>query len=154
EGARQRLEYPPGHIRDESAEWIVGLRVSPAGGRIGFYEGLPFNGYVLSVLDSKDRKSVLPSTLDDFWATVLSPDGDELWFPESRANGGVQTPIVAGDLSGRRRLLSGGPFTADLNDLSADGKALFTLFDQMEWTFGLLPGQTNESRLMTRTDLR
>ena len=61
---------------------------------------------------------------------------------------------MASDLSGRRRVLERGPFTADLNDVSRDGKGLITLFDQEEWTGGLLAGQQAESRLVSRTDLR
>lgn len=45
-------------------------------------------------------------------------------------------------------------FAADLNDVSRDGRALVTLFDQEEWSRGLLPGQKAESRLVSRTDLR
>ena len=61
---------------------------------------------------------------------------------------------MAADLSGRQRLLERGPLTADLNDVSRDGRALITLFDWQEWTRGLLSGQKTESRLVSRMDLR
>ena len=153
-GPRQRLEYPPGRLAYESPAWITSPRVSPRGGRIAFYEGLPFNGYSLSVVDSQSRKTVLGPVRSDFWASDWSPDGEEIWFPESVSSGEVETPLMAADLSGRQRLLERGPLIADLNDVSRDGKALITLFDWQEWTLGVLAGQKTESRLLRRMDLR
>ncbi|MGE5414838.1 MAG: protein kinase domain-containing protein, partial [Syntrophomonadaceae bacterium] len=153
DGARQRLEYPPGRLVYESPAWILSPRVSPRGGRIAFFEGLPFNGYSLSVIDSQNRKTVLGPRWDDWWSSPWSPDGEEIWLPAANDETEV-TPIVAYDLSGRRRLLDRGPFTADLDDVSRDGRALVTLFEQEEWARGLLSGQAAESRLVSRTDLR
>jgi Tol biopolymer transport system component len=153
-GARQRLEYPPGRLVYESPAWIVSPRVSPRGDRIAFYEGLPFNGYSLSVVDSQNRRAVLGPVRPDFWASDWSPDGEEIWFPASISGAGVETPIMAADLSGRQRLLEREPLTADLNDVSRDGRALITLFDWQEWTRGLLSGQETESLLVSRLDLR
>jgi serine/threonine protein kinase len=152
--ARQRLEYPPGRTVYESPAWIASVRVSPRGDRIAFYEGLPFKGYSLSVVDSQSRKAVLGPVRPDFWASAWSPDGEEIWFPESISGTGVETPIMAADLSGRQRLLERGPLTADLNDVSRDGRALITLFDWQEWTRGSLSGHKTESRLVGRMDLR
>ena len=151
---RQRLEYPPGRLVYETPAWIVSPRVSPRGDRIAFYEGLPFNGYSLSVVDSQSRKSMLGPVRPDFWASDWSPDGDEIWFPASISGAGVETPIMAADLSGRQRLLARGPLTADLSDVSRDGRALITLFDWQESTRGLLSGQKTESSLVSRMDLR
>jgi Tol biopolymer transport system component len=153
-GARQRLEYPPGRLVYESPAWIVSPRVSPRGDRIAFYEGLPFNGYSLSVVDSQNRRAVLGPVRPDFWASDWSPDGEEIWFPASISGAGVETPIMAADLSGRQRLLERGPLVADVNDVSRDGRALITLFDWEESTYGLLSGQKTESRLVSRMDLR
>ena len=61
---------------------------------------------------------------------------------------------MAVDLSGRQRLLERGPFALDLNDITPDGRALVTIFNQTEWTRGLMAGQSEESRLAARTDLR
>ena len=153
-GARQRLEYPPGKLVHESTAWIVTPRVSPRGDRIAFFEGLPFNGYSLSVADSQGRKTVLGPLARDFWASVWSPDGNEIWFPAVITGAGVETPVMATDLHGRQRLLESGPTTLDLNDVSPDGRALVTLFEQVESTRGVLSGQSNESRVVSRTDLR
>ena len=154
-GPRQRLEYPAGQLLYESSSWISGPRVSPRGDRLFFWEGVPFNGYSLTVLDTQRRKSVLGPMWADFWATAWSPDGDELWFPASGIGGGNETPIRATDLKGRQRLLERGPYTVDLADVSEDGRALVNLFfDQPEWNVGLLSGQSRESLLVTRTDLR
>ncbi len=152
-GARLRLEYPPGRLRYESPAWIVSPRVSPDGDRIVFYEGLPFNGYSLTVIDSQNRKTVLGPLWADWWSSPWSPDGDEVWFPAELA-GTQSPPILASDLSGRRRLLERGPSTLDLNDVSRDGRALVTIYDQGELARGLLSGQKAESRLVSRTDLR
>jgi len=152
-GPRQRLEYPPGRLAYESSAWILSPRVSPRGSRINFYEGLPFNGYALSVIDSQNRKTVLGPLWADWWSSPWSPDGEEIWFP-ANIRGSEETPILATDLLGRQRLLGRGPFIADLDDVSRDGKALITLFDQQEWTRGFLSGQKAESRLVSRTDLR
>ena len=153
-GPRQRLEYPPGTLAYESPAWITSARVSPRGGRIAFYEGLPFNGYSLSVVDSQRRKAVLGPVLPDFWASAWSPDGEEIWFPATISGGGVETPIMASNLSGKQRLLERGPLIADLDDVSPDGKALITLFDWQESTRGVLSDQQSESRLVSRMDLR
>ncbi len=152
-GTGQRLEYPPGNLKYETSAWIVSPRVSPRGDRIVFYEGLPFNGYALSVVDSQNRKTVLGPRFADWWSSPWSPDGDEVWFP-AEFPGREETPILASDLSGRLRVLQRSPYVPDLNDVSRDGKALMTVFDQAEWTLGLLSGHTNESRLVRRTDLR
>jgi Tol biopolymer transport system component len=152
-GAQLRLEYPPGRLRYESSAWIVSPRVSPRGDRIVFYEGLPFNGYSLTVLDSQNRKTVLGPLWPDWWSSPWSPDGDEVWFP-AEIPGTQSAPIMASDLSGRRRLLERGPSSGDLNDVSADGRALITIFDQGEIARGLLSGQKAEARLVSRTDLR
>ncbi len=152
-GARQRLEYPPGRLAYESSAWILSPRVSPRGGRIAFYEGLPFNGYALSVVDSQNRKTVLGPFWADWWSSPWSPDGEEIWLP-ANIRGVEETPILATDLTGRQRLLERGPSVVDLDDVSRDGKALITLFDQQEWTRGFLSGHKAESRLVSRTDLR
>lgn len=78
---------------------------------------------------------------------------EEIWLPATN-DLSEETPIVAFDLSARQRLLYRGPFTADLNDVSRDGRALVTLFSQEEWSRGILSGQKTESRLVSRTDLR
>lgn len=153
-GARQRLEYPPGRLVYESPAWITSARVSPRGDRIAFFEGLPFNGYSLSVVDSQSRKAVLGPVLPDFWASDWSPDGEEIWYPAAIPGAGADAPIMATDLSGRQRLLERGPVTQDLNDVSRDGRALITLFDDQEWTHGLLSAQKAESRLLSRKNLR
>jgi Tol biopolymer transport system component len=152
-GARQRLEYPPGRLAYESSAWILLPRVSPRGNRIAFFEGLPFNGFALSVIDSQNRKTVLGPLLADWWNAPWSPDGQEIWFTASTP-GSEEVPILATDLSGRRRLLERGQSNADLTDVSRDGRALIVLVDQQEWTRGLLSGQKAESRLVSRTDLR
>jgi hypothetical protein len=61
---------------------------------------------------------------------------------------------VAVNLSGRQRLLERAPFTADLSDVSQDGKALVTVIGWEETVHGRLSGQTAESRLLSRVDLR
>ena len=152
-GAHQRLEYPPGRLAYESSAWIVSPRVSSVGGRILFYEGLPYNGYSLSVIDSQDRKTVLGPRWPDWWSSPWSPDGDEVWLPSTNDEAS-STPIVAIDLSGRQRMIERAPFTADLHDVTRDGRVLLTLLDQEEWTQGLLSGQKSESRVVSRTDLR
>ncbi len=153
DGAHQRLEYPPGRLAYESSAWILSPRVSPVGGRILFYEGLPYNGYSLSVIDSRDRKTVLGPRWPDWWSSPWSPDGDEVWLPATNDEA-ASTPLIAVDLSGRQRMIDRAPFTADLHDVSRDGRALLTLLDQEEWAQGLLSGQKSESRVVSRTDLR
>jgi eukaryotic-like serine/threonine-protein kinase len=152
-GARERLEYPPGHPIYESLAWIVSMRISPQA-RFAFYEGLPFNEYFLTILDASGRKTVLGGSRADFWASAWSPDGDEFWYPDNVPGAGPETPMMAIDLAGRQRLLDRGPFMADLHDVSRDGRALISLFDQQEWTLGRLAGQQTEARLTHRTDLR
>jgi eukaryotic-like serine/threonine-protein kinase len=152
-GARQRIEYPAGHVLYESPAWIVSMRLSRRG-QIAFYEGFPFNEYFLAMLDSHGRKTILGRSRADFWASAWSPDGDEFWLPDKVPGAGAESPIVAIDPSGRERLLDRGPFMADLHDVSRDGRALLSLFSQLEWTQGLLEGQKAESRLTLRTDLR
>ncbi|HUM01258.1 MAG TPA: protein kinase [Thermoanaerobaculia bacterium] len=154
ERGRQKLEYPPGRLLYDSTAWISGPRISPGGDRIFFYEGLPFNGYWLTVLDLQKRKSVLGPIWADFWTSGWSPDGDEIWIPASMSGEGAETPLIAFDLSGRQRMLYRGPFTADLDDVSADGRALVTLYLQEERARGLVAGHANETQLTGRTDLR
>ena len=152
-GAKYTLEYPPGRPLYESSAWILSPRISPGGDRIAFYEGLPFNDYALSVIDVQKRRTVLGPLLPDWWDASWSPDGEEVWFAATNAHAD-EIPLVASDLSGRRRLLERGPSTADLRDVSRDGRALVVLLDSQEWARGLLSGQNAEARLVNRTDLR
>ena len=152
-GAKYALEYPAGRPLYESSAWILSPRVSPRGDRIAFFEGLPFNDYALSVIDLQKKKAVLGPRLPDWWSANWSPDGEEVWFPATSPSAD-EIPIVASDLSGRRRLLERGPASADLTDVSRDGKALIVLLDQQEWARGQLSGQNAEARLVNRTDLR
>jgi serine/threonine protein kinase len=152
-GAKYTLEYPPGRPLYESSAWILSPRISRRGDRIAFYEGLPFNDYSLSVIDSQKRKSVLGPLLPDWWSATWSPDGQEIWFAAASRESD-EIPILASDLSGRRRLLEREPATADLADVSRDGRALIVLLDQQEWARGLVSGQNAEARLVNRTDLR
>jgi len=154
EGPRQRLEYPPGRLRHESTVWITSPRIAPQGGRIVFYEGLPFNGYSMTLIDAANRKQLLGPVLDDWWASAWSPDGQEFWFPAAHGGQASESPITAMDMSGKERVLDRGPFTADLDDVTPDGRALVTLYEQPEWTRGLMSGQSEESNLVSRTDLR
>jgi hypothetical protein len=96
---------------------------------------------------------VLGPLLPDWWSPTWSPDDEEVWFPAASSYSD-EIPILASDLSGRRRLLERGPATADLVDVSQDGRALIVLLDQQEWARGLLSGQNAEARLVNRTDLR
>jgi Tol biopolymer transport system component len=153
-GGRQRLEYPIGRALYESPTWIVSTRVSPRGDRIAFYEGLHFNGYSLTVIDSRGRKSVLGPVRADFWASDWSPDGEEIWLPSVVSGVGADTSIVAVNLSGSQRLLERAPYTADLDDVSPDGKALVNVIGWEETVHGRLSGQASESRLVSRVDLR
>jgi Tol biopolymer transport system component len=152
-GAKYTLEYPPGRPLYESSAWILNPRVSPEGDRIAFYEGLPFNDYSLSVIDLQKSKTVLGPLLPDWWSPAWSPDGGEIWFAAASRESD-EIPILASDLSGRRRLLDRGPATADLTDVSRDGRALIVVIEQQEWARGLLSGQNAEARLVSRTDLR
>ncbi len=127
EGARQRLEYPPGRLRHESPAWIASPRVAPRGGRILFYEGLPFNGYSLTVIDRTDRKIGAWARPGRLVGSVWSPDGKEVWFPDSRdpeprrRRPSARSTSRAVNASSRR-----GPFTVDLDDVTPDGRALVT----------------------------
>ncbi len=126
----------PADWRTRARPGFVSPRVSPRGDRIVFYEGLPFNGYSLSVIDSQNRKTVLGPLWSDWWSCPWSPDGDEIWFPASHRRFGVLAHHGVRPLGPAAPAPSAEPSPPISADVSRDGRALITLFDQIEWTRG------------------
>ncbi len=115
---------PIGRTLLESLLLIRSPRVSRDGNYVAFWEGLPGGSWSIVTLDRSAGRSAAEPRLDDWYVLSWSPKGAEVWF--LARGGGDETPIMAVDFSGSRRILERGPYSADLWDASSDGKALLS----------------------------
>jgi DNA-binding winged helix-turn-helix (wHTH) protein/Tol biopolymer transport system component len=146
-GAKQRLEFPLGHVLYETAGWISHPRISPKGDQIAFLDHPIYyddRGFV-SVVDLAGRKRVLSTGWESEEGLAWSPDGTEVWFSATEA--GLQRRIYAVNLSGHQRLTFRAPGGVTLQDIAPDGRVLLTRDDQRVGMMGLAPGTTKERDL-------
>jgi len=136
-GATRRLEFPVGKVLYETVGWISGVRVSPDGRRIAFWNhpSRGDNRASLDVIEKDGTRRALgagASSAGLAWA----PSGDRLW------SGGS---VI--ELDGRRRLvlpLYGGGL---LHDVAPSGRALVGRRTFRREIVGLSPGRTTEANL-------
>jgi hypothetical protein len=138
------LEYPIGTRRFETHGHIVSPRVSPDGQAVAFLHWPIFGddrGTVEVVRRDGSRK-----TLTESWMSTRglawSPDGKEIWFGAS-ARGDVRG-VRAVTMAGRDRLLTEGPSSIILEDVSRDGRVLVDRDLRGRSIIAVGPGQSVE----------
>ena len=125
----ERLEYPIGKTIYETAGFIYDLRVSPDGDFVAVEETRTesFQGGTgwIGVIDRSGKRT----TLHDGWVrncgVAWLPGGKEFVFAVPDSSGSYRE-IYAGSLSGDKRLLARLPGAVTMQDISRDGRLLFT----------------------------
>jgi serine/threonine protein kinase len=135
-GPKVSFEFPIGKVLYSTDRGVTSLRVSPKGDRIAFRESDYRTGAAVRVLDLQGKVTPLATTDGAAHDLAWSPRGDEIWFSEW----GVLRAVA---LSGKQRVLArvGGPI--NLNDVSADGRALVTM---AQWHEGLVVGGPGDAK--------
>jgi DNA-binding winged helix-turn-helix (wHTH) protein/Tol biopolymer transport system component len=146
-GAKDRLEFPVGHVLYETDGWISHARISPKGDQIAFLDHTTHDDDrgVVSVVDLAGHKQVLSGGWECEQGLAWSPNGSEVWFSATRA--GLQRRIYAVDLAGHQRLAFQAPGGVTLQDISADGRVLLTRDEQRAGVLGMAAGETRERDL-------
>jgi eukaryotic-like serine/threonine-protein kinase len=145
-GGKNRIEYPIGTVRYESDGLAPkGLRVSPHGDRIAFFEPDAGGDYAVTVLDLNGKKQILSRGWQQTLGLAWSSNGDEIWFGAGKAGGGPALRAVT--LRGKERMLAEPPATMIVDDITRDQKVLMTVVDSRLGISGLSPGATQERDL-------
>lgn len=139
---RERVEFPIGTVLYEPEGVVSGLRVSPDGERLAFFE----HGQqtVVTLLDRNGDAKVLagPFAIHS-GGLAWRPGGREVWF--TAAEGGLgRTKLYAVTLSGRRRIVADVPGGLFLHDIAEDGRVLAATISNRLGIRGQPPGETTE----------
>jgi serine/threonine protein kinase len=146
-GERDRLEYPINNALYESEGWISDIRIAPGGDMVAFLNH-PAEG------DNRGQVAVVgplgtKTNISGEWSTVgglaWSPKGDEIWFTAKKA--GEASALYAVTPSGKERVVLRVPADLRLNDISRNGRVLFSRSYERTDFFGLPPGETKERNL-------
>jgi Tol biopolymer transport system component len=116
QGARDRIEFPPGKVLYESAPPIFRPRFSPDGERIAFIQQ-DRDGRKVMLVDRKGAARALSKVHSRVVNLAWAPSGREVWFD-------ARDSIRAVDLSGRERVIVSAPGSLYLHDISPAGRVL------------------------------
>jgi len=136
-GTLRRLEYPVGKVLFETAGWLSGVRVSPDGQRIAFWNH-PARGDNLASLDVIERDGSRRTLRQGAasWGLAWDPGGRRLWSQ------GLSISL-AGESRRTLPLMGGGA----LHDAAKGGRALVTRRTFRRELVGRLPGSPIETNL-------
>ncbi len=151
-GTESLVEFPSGHNVYSSHGWISCLRVSPQGDRVAFLEHPVRDddaGYV-RIVDKKGNSVALTGEWNSADGLAWSPSGNEVWFTASKA--GTRRILYAVSRDGKLRLVSNGPSSLRLLDISSAGRVLLAVDDARMLLRGALAGDGVESDF-TKFDL-
>ena len=129
------LEFPAGHLLEDEAIFLWGLRVAPGGDRVACMEQPTFqhgDGHVV-LLDGQGRRTVL-AEVHGFTGLAWGPGGKEVWYSETREGSSSLWAVSPG---GHRRLLATQAGLLELLDVAPDGRALATLGLVLKGTMGM-----------------
>src|SRR5262249_62033228 len=99
----------------------------------------------LAVVDFEGKKRRLSEEFNSIQGIAWSPEGQEIWFSGTPA--GASMAIYGVTLSGRQRVVAGGPGDQELQDVSPDGRLLLTHWHGRYLMMTLPPGETAERDL-------
>ncbi|PYQ37594.1 MAG: hypothetical protein DMF55_00350 [Acidobacteria bacterium] len=128
-GRRQRVEYPVGKPIYETEGFVNDLRVSPDGNRIAIEETLAHTytggtGWI-GFLDRAGKRTTLYTGWVRNCGLDWSPDGREVWFAIPDPSGAFRD-FLASSRPGTTRTLMRVPGPVTIQDVSRDGRILFT----------------------------
>jgi Tol biopolymer transport system component/predicted Ser/Thr protein kinase len=139
------LECPPGHVLYERpGDGVVLPRFSPDGKSIAFVSGSAEDR--IMVVDVATKKARVLSRGWQYAAGLAwHPKTGEVWFT-ARELAGADTffPIYAVSPNGRRRLVARAPGNLFIDDISREGRVLFTDNDYTSSMRCLPPGSSRE----------
>ncbi len=146
-GRKNRIEYPIGTVLYENdGRPPIGLRVSPAGDKLAFFEfDNAVGDYALSVLDLHGKKQILARGWKALGGLAWTPRGDEIWF--GGAHSGAEPALHAINLSGKERVVAETPAWVYIFDITRDGRVLFNVVDSRVGISGMTPGAKQERDL-------
>jgi len=141
-GARERLEYPIGHVLYETSGWIADPRISLDGKYIAFLDhpALGDDTGSVAMVDLNGKKTTLASGGTSAEGLAWSPNGEEVWFGAIRK--ASARGLYAVTPSGHVRELAHAPGMLSLLAVSRDGQVLAARDTWRREMFGLLPGET------------
>ncbi len=142
-GAKNRLEFPAGHVLYETAGWISHPRVSPRGDEVAFVDH-PVSGDdggFVSIVDRSGKKTITGAFASAMGLT-WSPRGDEVWF--TAAPVGFNRGIYAVDHGGKVRVLGQATGGLTIQDVSRSGRGLVVQDKARQGIAALLPGSDKE----------
>jgi hypothetical protein len=146
-GGKDRLEFPAGKVLAETGGYFSGLRFSPRGDRIAFFEHpIRFDDRgEVAVVDLAGRKTVLSRGYWGEEGLAWSTAGDEVMFSAGTAYNNFK--VYAVGLAGRRRIALESAGGLTIHDIRADGRWLATRDDFFREMQVLGPGQARERDL-------
>ncbi|HET9252038.1 MAG TPA: protein kinase [Candidatus Eisenbacteria bacterium] len=124
-GAGFQLEAPLGRAIHSTTGWMSHPRYSPDGSRLSFFDhpGIGSNSGYVSVIRPGEAPRRLTSVISTLWRGAWGPSGEEIWFGAMGHEQG--DGVFAVNLEGRVRRVYSSPGFAGVDDLNADGDALF-----------------------------
>ncbi|MGH9364317.1 MAG: protein kinase domain-containing protein [Thermoanaerobaculia bacterium] len=142
---RDRLEAPIGRVLFETKGRLESPRFSPKGDEIALFHVETSASLLLVETSGRGRRVLSTGWEGMAGAPCWTADGREIWFTASR--GGENDALYAVDRSGRDRLIARVPGTLELDDISADGRALLAHHTMLGALMGQAPGETGQRDL-------
>ncbi|PYQ65676.1 MAG: hypothetical protein DMF54_10375 [Acidobacteria bacterium] len=148
-GRRQRVEFPVGKPIYETEGFVNDLRVSPDGNRIAIEETLAHTytggtGWI-GFLDRAGKRTTLYTGWVRNCGLDWSPDGREVWFAIPDPSGAFRD-FLASSRPGTTRTLMRVPGPVTIQDVSRDGRILFTRESaRLSARFGAVGGKTERT---------
>ncbi|HXI19888.1 MAG TPA: protein kinase, partial [Gemmatimonadales bacterium] len=141
-GDRVQLEYPVGRVlyRSRSGGYVSGLRISPAGDRIAFFDHphqLDDRGVVM-VVDTAGKATVISPEFHGLEGLAWEPGGKSVLFSGVSVGGMYQ--IHQAGVGQAVRLVLPSPGTLTLGDVAGDGRWLVSRDDAPFRIMAHVPG--------------
>ncbi|MDE3136987.1 MAG: protein kinase [Acidobacteriota bacterium] len=143
-----RLEYPIGHVLYQTAGYVSGLRFSPDGKEIAFFDHpsrYDDRGRV-AVVDLEGHARALSSVYVSLEGLAWARSGNEFFFSGAPRDGSSLT-VYAVNLSGQVSKVLGDVGDVRVLDVSRDGSLLLAQDGQVSQIMALPPGADRESNL-------
>jgi hypothetical protein len=119
-----RMEYPIGKVLVPSGNWISGMRISPDGKHVAYFQHPPNDddrGDVI-VVDRDGMQTIVSTGWESLEGLAWAPSGNEVWF--SGAFSGEEYCIRAATLSGKTRTMYCGTSPTMIQDALPSGRTL------------------------------
>jgi Tol biopolymer transport system component len=145
-GSRRRLEFPVGKVLHEAAGTILNPRVSPQGDLVAFIERpVPDDTRGSIKIATDTRVETVSAGWNSIGGLAWSADGRELLFTATKV--GSDNGLYATTRDGRERLVSRVAGDMWLQDISREGRVLFTHSHGRIEVNGVTPGEPRERDL-------